>query len=179
MKEVYSHHQKMKKCEVLFFFSVCLEAVMWISHFGWGRRSMTFFLTFLTLPGAHPAAQMYCLHLGNHHPLHLGPPHLHPHFPRGQGKTCHWNSRQISSWTTKPSSLARDSNLKKTCKYSFCLNCKAGISWLKDITGISQISYLGRAYWCIINRRRGALLLMNKNIFSPLSPLTRFFQGTR
>lgn len=105
VKEVYSHHQKMKKCEVLFFFSVCLEAVMWISHFGWGRRSMTFFLTFLTLPGAHPAAQMYYLHLGNRHLLHLGPPHLHPHFPRGQGEMCHWNSTQISSWTTKPSSI--------------------------------------------------------------------------
>lgn len=47
---------------------------------------MTFFQTFLTLPVARPVAQMYCPHLGNRHPLHLGHPHLHLHFPRGNGE---------------------------------------------------------------------------------------------
>lgn len=89
VKEVYFHHQKMKRCEAPFFSFVYLEAAMWISHFGWAKRSMTFFLTFLILPVAHPAARMYCLHLGNHHPLHLGHPHLHPHFPTGKGEKSH------------------------------------------------------------------------------------------
>lgn len=40
-----------------------------------------FFLTLLTLPIARPIAQIYCLHLGNPPPLHLGHPHFHSHFP--------------------------------------------------------------------------------------------------
>lgn len=62
---------------------------MWISHFGWEKRNMTFSLTFLILPVARPAARKYCPRLESRHLLHLGHPHPHPHFPRGKGEKAH------------------------------------------------------------------------------------------
>lgn len=167
MKEACSHHQKMKRTGAPVSSFVCLQAVMRISHFGWEKRNMTFFLTFLTLPVARPAAQKYCPHLENRHLLHRGHPHLHPHFPRGKWENVHWKSGQTSAGATKPSSTGRDLNEKDQVFF---------LSFWK--LGVNQISYLRRAHRSVINRCRGAFLLMNKNTFPPLSPLTGFFQGT-
>lgn len=57
---------------------------------------------------------MYCPHSGNRHPLHLGHPHLHPHFPRGnREKKSPWNPRQTSSWATKSPSTGQGSELER------------------------------------------------------------------
>lgn len=103
----------MRKTEAPFSSFVCLQAVMWISHFGWEKRNMTFFLTLLTLPVARPAAQKYCPHLENHHLLHRGHPHLHPHFPSGKWEKVHWKSGQSRSGATKPSSTGQGSQWER------------------------------------------------------------------
>lgn len=121
-------------------------------------------------------SDVHYLHLGNRHLLHLGPPHLHPTSLEDK-EMCHWNSTQISSWTTNHLPSARDSNFKKTCRYSFCLNCKAGISWLKRhywytdlVPGESLLVY----YQQSMSER---FFLWTKTFFASFSSYS-LFQGT-
>lgn len=180
MKEAYSHRQKRKRCGAPSSSFVCQEAAMWISHFGWEKRSTTFSLTFLTLPAAHRAVQRCCPHLESHPHLRPHHPPLRPHFPRRKRMGSQWNVRQIHP---PPQKHLQGTEIwkRETCRSFSCPYCKAALqsSIAKRVmTGRAEISYLGGTCRRIINRCRRAFLLMNKYIFPPLSSLAGFFQDT-